>query len=109
SGLGRVGACQRLGFAGAEGGSMRRRDLVKALLALTAAPTLLALGSTAATAAQDTLPPQGPGPGRAPGDATQPEPAPLDSAQADQGPPRNNIFGLNVGRLHQRLYIWAAA
>jgi Bacterial SH3 domain len=62
---------------------MRRRDLVRALLALAATPALLALGSGRATA-QEQAPASGP-------------------------PYRNNIIGLNVGRLHQRLYIWAAA
>jgi hypothetical protein len=85
------------------GGWMRRRDLVKALLAFTAAPTLLALG-VSTSAAQETPPPPGPALPPAPSDGSMLVPAP-----SDQGPPRNNIFGLNVGRLKQRLYIWAAA
>jgi hypothetical protein len=82
---------------------MRRRDLVKALLALTAAPTLLGLGSST-SAAQDTTPPLDPAQAPAPSESSLSAPTP-----PDQGPPRNNIFGLNVGRLKQRLYIWAAA
>src|SRR4249920_3552572 len=66
---------------------MRRRDVVKMLLAAAAAPALLPLGSVSA---------------RVPEDAGTSEPI---------GPPspRNNIVGLNVARLMQPLYIWAAS
>jgi hypothetical protein len=66
---------------------MRRRDVVKMLLAAAAAPALLPLGSVSA---------------QVPDDAGTGEPA---------GPPsnRNNIVGLNVARLMQPLYIWAAS
>ncbi len=64
---------------------MRRRDVVKLLLAVAAAPVVLPLAADRVLA-QD---------------------GPLESP----GPPsdRNNIVGLNVARLHQRLYIWAAS
>jgi hypothetical protein len=67
---------------------MRRRDLVKLLLSAAAAPMLLPLGASGALA-QD---------------------APPDAPDAPAGPSdRNNIVGLNVARLHQPLYIWAAS
>jgi hypothetical protein len=54
-------------------------------------------------------------PSTASGDTSAPSSTPAgDGAQpapddADQGPLRNNIVGLNVSRLHQPLYIWAAS
>jgi hypothetical protein len=64
---------------------MRRRDLLKLLLSVAAAPALVSLGSSRAAAQEGT------------GDPAQP---PWD---------RNNIVGLNVARLKQPLYIWAAS
>ena len=115
---------------------MRRRDLLRMLLSLVAAPALLPLGSQPVLAqesppggASDDQPaepmlPSGsqPAPSAAPpappvaspgngasGAATAPAfPAPLPGEIA-QGPIPNNIVGLNVARLHQPLYIWAAS
>jgi hypothetical protein len=66
---------------------MRRRDAVKMLLAAATAPALLPVGSVSAQAPVDEAGPEPPGP-------------PSD---------RNNIVGLNVARLMQPLYIWAAS
>lgn len=64
---------------------MRRRDLLKLLLSVAAAPALVSLGSTGALAQESAE-----------------DPAQLLSN-------RNNIVGLNVARLKQPLYIWAAS
>lgn len=108
---------------------MRRRDLLRALLALTVGPALLPLGSATASAQQGEstpvpMQPSGgaPVPSAAPSGAPAPAPAhgspgegpavtfpaPLPGEIA-QGPIPNNIVGLNIARLHQPLYIWAAS
>ena len=123
---------------------MRRRDLLRILLTLAAAPTLLPFGAariSAQESAPNTAPAAGPAseppvepmlpPGSSPAPATAPPgspaapassapaaapstppvdafPAPLPGEIA-QGPIPNNIVGLNVARLHQPLYIWAAS
>ncbi|HZO28648.1 MAG TPA: SH3 domain-containing protein [Chloroflexota bacterium] len=111
---------------------MQRRELLRMLLTLAAAPSLLPLGS-ASVSAQESPPagapsqppaqpmlPSGSPPAPAAAPATPPEsgspspapvvpfPAPLPGEIA-QGPIPNNIVGLNVARLHQPLYIWAAS
>lgn len=108
---------------------MRRRELVKMLLGLTAAPLLLSLGAERAAAqpaapmlpsgsepAAPTTPAAGSDPDAAPPaagpDAAAPENAlpvrPLPTVMA-QGPIPNNIVGLNVARLHQPIYVWATS
>jgi len=111
---------------------MRRRDLLRVLLALSATPALVALES-ARVLAQETGPPGGqpalpmlpsgsqPAPSADPpvGPATSPGgasgagaadafPSPLPGPIA-QGPIPNNIVGLNVARLHQPIYVWATS
>lgn len=111
---------------------MQRRELLRMLLTLVATPTLLPLGS-ASVSAQESTPdgppgqppaqpmlPSGPTSAPAAAPATPPEagssspapaaafPSPLPGEIA-QGPIPNNIVGLNVARLHQPLYIWAAS
>jgi hypothetical protein len=105
---------------------MRRRDLLRMLLTLAAAPTLLPLGSERAWAQESeppaepmlpsgsppapsaAPPPSAPGSGP-PGAATVVTfPAPLPGEIA-QGPIPNNIVGLNVARLHQPIYVWATS
>jgi hypothetical protein len=109
---------------------MRRRDLLRGLLTLAAAPVLLPLGANSA-AAQESAPGSGASgppvqpmqpsggapvtespPASAPSGATSAAPvvqvAPLPGPIA-QGPIPNNIVGLNVARLHQPNYIWATS
>src|SRR4051812_36207690 len=64
---------------------MRRRDLIKLLLGVGAAPLVLPLGSASALAQAETT----------------------DAPAA--GSDRNNIVGLNVARLHQPIYVWATS
>ncbi|MCC7367177.1 MAG: SH3 domain-containing protein [Chloroflexi bacterium] len=98
---------------------MRRRELVKALLGLAAAPMLLPLGTPAARAQPappDDAPAEPPGqPAELPAPPAElpaqplPQPvAPLPTTFA-RGPIPNNIVGLNVARLHQPIYIWATS
>jgi hypothetical protein len=107
---------------------MRRRELLRALIALTAVPVLLPLASASVSAqeseapAQPMLPSGAPPPAPASGPAAIPSgsapsapaaavdafPQPLPGAIV-QGPIPNNIVGLNVARLHQPLYVWAAS
>ena len=111
---------------------MRRRDLLRVLLALSATPALVALES-ARVLAQETGPPGGqpalpmlpsgsqPAPSAAPpvAPAISPDgasgagtadafPSPLPGPIV-QGPIPNNIVGLNVARLHQPIYVWATS
>jgi hypothetical protein len=115
---------------------MRRRDLVKVLLGLAAAPALLPL-CEAYVLAQESEPggpEDGPEPmrpaGAAPAPAESPTsapaarptrpsgsgaapsfapPPPLAPFEIATGPVPNNIVGLNVARLHQPNYIWATS
>ena len=113
---------------------MRRRDLLRGLLTLAAAPVLLPLGANSA-AAQESGPgsgasgppvqpmqPSGGAPATESPPATAPTEAPSGASPAApavqvaplpgpiaQGPIPNNIVGLNVARLHQPNYIWATS
>lgn len=100
---------------------MRRRELVKVLLGLAAAPMLLPLGGEAAQAQTPAPPddgqpmvPTGSPPAPPEPAASQPAPppgppvVPLPTRFA-QGPIPNNIVGLNVARLHQPIYVWATS
>src|SRR5262245_8193354 len=94
---------------------MQRRELLRALLALAAAPTLLTLGSVG-TDAQEESPAVPPPPAGGPPPAATATPGPEqgapdapEDAAMDTGPARNNIVGLNIARLHQPMYIWAAS
>jgi hypothetical protein len=113
---------------------MRRRDLLRVLLTVAAAPVLLPLGADRA-AAQESAPgsgaggppaqpmlPSGGAPATEQPPASAPPSAPASAAPAApvvqvaplpgpiaQGPIPNNIVGLNVARLHQPNYIWATS
>ena len=105
---------------------MRRRELVRVLLGLAAAPMLLplsegtAFGQSGPPADGPSVPTETPSaPAEMPSAPSETGTAPAELPPAKpveplptrfaQGPIPNNIVGLNVARLHQPIYIWATS